>query len=197
MGKVRAIYLMPGEFKPWWAYSEEDRQDRATKLGRGKSVFMKVGKVTVYITKVGTDWVIWAANKGVLIYEVQIKHPQFKSGKIVMQVPYQCSVWRDEEFAETTQIPKKVFWEIYKDKKIIVSDIEQSADGRRFWQHRVVDALQMGLNVYLCKHSHTHPDRRILVSLVKLRKEADLNMAYSKDVEKGSSSFLAISGFPL
>lgn len=70
------------------------------------------------------------------------------NGKIGDYV-WQSLVWRDFTIRYLSTIPQKMFFKYLLPKfGCILTDSEQSWDGRRFWALRISDAFTMNLNVY-------------------------------------------------
>lgn len=69
---------------------------------------------------------------------------QFKA-KVVTQI----AVWRNYNYAESRAFPAYIFFRMLLPKYgVVMSDSQQTNDGRKFWQSRMLDALHKGLFVY-------------------------------------------------
>lgn len=70
------------------------------------------------------------------------------NGKIGSYV-WQSLVWTNDSFEYTKHYPQKIFFRDLLPKfGNIITDSEQTWDGKRFWVYRIIDAFNMGLNVY-------------------------------------------------
>jgi hypothetical protein len=63
---------------------------------------------------------------------------------------YQGSVWRAEGNVTKLgdQVPKYLFWRLFKGRNNWFSDSIQSLDGKRFWERRIREAKDQGFHVY-------------------------------------------------
>ena len=69
---------------------------------------------------------------------------QFKT-KVVTQI----AVWRNYNYAESRSFPAYIFFKMLLPKYgVVMSDSQQTNDGRKFWQSRMLDALHKGLSLY-------------------------------------------------
>ena len=65
------------------------------------------------------------------------------------KVVTQIAVWRNYDVYDTRQFPAYIFFKMLVPKYgTVMSDSQQTKDGRRFWQSRMGDALHKGLYVY-------------------------------------------------
>lgn len=81
-----------------------------------------------------------------LAYWVKLADNQVFGVKGITQI----GVWRDSASTRTKDLAKHVLFNvILPEFKVIITDAQQTADGRHFWILRVDDALASGLNVYL------------------------------------------------
>lgn len=105
----------------------------------------------------------------------------------------QFLVWADRNFSRSRGLATKVFFDfLLKKHKIIVSDYEQTLDGKRFWQNRIGDAFDRNLHVYLLdsRHNKVH----------KIKDEVDLDTNYTqhwREDKLGKFYRFAISESPL
>jgi hypothetical protein len=61
----------------------------------------------------------------------------------------QVMVWRDSQVFQTRGLTEFVFFECLLPKyRSIITDSQQTEDGQRFWDNRILDALRMDLWVY-------------------------------------------------
>lgn len=84
---------------------------------------------------------------GTLVYFVKCE---------IVDVPYvgktvtQVALWRDQKFASTQGITKKIFFDqLLKEWPIIMSDEAQTERGRDFWVSRMATAAEKGLRIGL------------------------------------------------
>jgi hypothetical protein len=62
----------------------------------------------------------------------------------------QVLVWRNSSNPAATGFAYKVFWKyLFAKYRVLVSDSQQSEQGRAFWQYQIHDALKNGLTVEL------------------------------------------------
>lgn len=62
---------------------------------------------------------------------------------------WQSLVWTNPKYAYLSGLPQKIFFEQLLPKfGTIITDSEQTWDGKRFWKLRLRDAFDLGLNVY-------------------------------------------------
>lgn len=81
---------------------------------------------------------------------------QFKLGKNIKlgQYVWQASVWRNLSVPNTLGWPEKIFFEyLLPTYHVIITDSQQSFDGRKFWMNRIANAFNRNLNVYYCDFS--------------------------------------------
>lgn len=58
-------------------------------------------------------------------------------------------VWADPSNEdELVGLPKKVFNNLLQEYAIIISDSEQTPDGKRFWERRILQSMNSGFFVY-------------------------------------------------
>lgn len=81
-----------------------------------------------------------------IVYAVDI---QLSDKKIAQQSCSQVMVWSDPLEEELTiGLPKKVFNSLLDEHIIMISDDEQTEDGKRFWERRIVQAIRDQHHVY-------------------------------------------------
>ena len=70
------------------------------------------------------------------------------NGKLGRYV-WQSLVWTDVEAIYIKHLAARIFWtKLFPKFDFILTDSEQTWDGRRFWQYRIGDAFDKGLKVY-------------------------------------------------
>ncbi len=197
--RTTAIYLDQDTHKPFWSYdtSGDDEADRFNKLTKTKTrkPVANLHNVDIWKSTLPQGEVFWAAKDKKLIYEADVKFPTMTLNGQQHKVPYQSSVWRDQEHPETAGIPSTVFWQLFLTctAKMIASDIKQSREGKAFWQYRVKEAFARNLNVTICVlGDHSTPGSRRVVRTVPVGAMKDLRNAYSTDYGRGTQSFLLI-----
>ncbi|WP_375321606.1 hypothetical protein [Aliivibrio logei] len=81
-----------------------------------------------------------------IIYAVNI---ELSDKKIGQRSCTQVMVWSDPVEEELTiGLPKKVFSALLEEYVIMISDEEQTNDGKRFWERRLIQSLKNGHFVY-------------------------------------------------
>lgn len=195
--KETGIYLSSREHKPFWSTSEEDieRRKRRLKNTRPEELFSFHGLTVSRTILSPRNHIYWAELDDELVYEADVKIIQLVSNGRTFRVPYQSSVWRDSRHPETAGLPTHVFWEIYNESpnKMLASDLEQSREGRAFWQYRVKEALSKGMKVSINYMSEDGDEGfRDVVRIDYVRALSDLRNAYSTDYATGTESFLLI-----
>jgi hypothetical protein len=200
---ITAIYLRTTEHKPFWSVDKtgDDEHDRYKNLKRtaSSSPVLTHHNVEVFKSKLYGGEVFWAHKDEHLIYESDVKFPTVVLNSTQGKVPYQASVWRSHDHPETAGIPALVFWKLFESSPLsmIASDVEQSREGRAFWQYRVKEALAKGLQVCICLLGDSSSEhRRKVTATLPVRELKDLKQAYSTDQGKGLSSFLLIRSKP-
>lgn len=196
--KETGIYLTSGEHRPFWSYDASDIERRRRRLqnSRPEKLFEK-NELEVFLSTLSpTNMVYWAEVEGELVYEADIKVANLKDEKgRSLRMPFQSSVWRDVSHPETVGVPAQVFWHCFDNSshKIIGSDLEQTREGKAFWQYRVAEALQRGREVSINHISEdSQPARRRVERRQGVLRLSDLKSAYSKDPATGPLSFLLI-----
>jgi hypothetical protein len=87
-------------------------------------------------------------------FTVKEEDDEFSADKIDDLIPtyvYQSLVWTNPILHELylSGIPKKVFFEyLLPEFHIVITDSCQTWYGKRFWQYRITNAIEMGLNIY-------------------------------------------------
>ncbi len=107
--------------------------------------FFRAGKDTE-----GTIAVVSKATARLTFVVDYVVHSLVGLPNVVTQV----KIWRDAEGDVPVSVTKNTFFEILlKKHKTIVSDSEQTPDGRGFWISRISEASQSGLKVGLYRES--------------------------------------------
>lgn len=86
---------------------------------------------------------------------------------------YQGSVWRADgcTLIIGMDLPKGLFWKLFKGNQNWFSDAGQSKDGKRFWERRISEAIERGHLVYAV---HFNETREIEVDkIVQITNETD------------------------
>lgn len=72
------------------------------------------------------------------------------ASKTIGHFVYQSLVWVDDTVMYTKHLASNMFWyELFTNYESIITNSEQTWDGKRFWLNRIRDAFGNGLNVYL------------------------------------------------
>lgn len=114
--------------------------------------------------------------------------PHFKS-----KVATQVAIWRNYGVADSRAFPTYIFFKMLLPKYgIMMSDSQQTNDGRKFWQSRMLDAMHKGLYVYTFDQM-TRALRRLQSSYDL---DSNANYLWSKDPKQRTRRAL-ISQTPL
>ena len=106
----------------------------------------------------------------------------------------QRALWRDSMSNLASGLPSKVFFDVLlHDYKLVISDCQQTPDGRRFWQLRLLEALKKGCFCYFLNATGPRSMRRILKSETNFEKAGKI---WGED-PKFKSHWLLISTEPL
>lgn len=83
-----------------------------------------------------------------------MKYEVKNNGKLG-QFVWQSLVWSDPIASYISGIPKKMFFDYLLPKfGTVITDSQQTWDGKRFWKLRITEAFEKGLNVYFCNFAN-------------------------------------------
>lgn len=122
----------------------------------------KCGEEQIKIRLVFGDEIIYAVNLNILDGVVNGKHCT------------QVMVWRsvnDDHEDVLTGFARKMFEHFVEEYVVIVSDDEQTTDGRRFWQTRILNALRKGAFVYFTDMNELDDDKINIIHHVASQEE--------------------------
>lgn len=149
--KLDAILTeMPRDIPPIdWHYLNNDERNNAQYIEFSKDPYKKVvDRLTdsAIVYKRGSQYFcLDIEHKRITYY---MKYEVGNNGKIGQYV-WQSLVWINPSAVYIEHYPQKVFFQYLLPKfHSILTDSEQTFDGKRFWTYRIRDALKMNLNVY-------------------------------------------------
>jgi len=122
-----------------------------------------------------------------IVYAVNI---QLSDKKIAQQSCSQVMVWSDPLEEELTiGLPKKVFNSLLDEHIIMISDDEQTDDGKRFWERRIVQAIREPHHVY---YYDSHQLGSSLIDIVSAEEFLDKYepMGWGKDDKHKGKMFI-------
>lgn len=136
----------------WFALNdpEENRKEYVKRL-RGKFQYKKLilkFSETAAIYQHGNEFFCMDAKLQRITY--YMSYEVAKHRKIGNYV-WQSLVWTSAvvHISYLKEIPQKIFWEqLFPKFGTILTDSEQTWQGRRFWEYRIAEALEKKLNVY-------------------------------------------------
>lgn len=138
-----------------WTPEELDNDEQNAELYRQ---LLPIAKHVLY--KIDDNASIYLHNNTLFCLDTSIKRVtyemQFKIGNNIKLGRYvwQASVWRNLSVSNTLGWPEKIFFEyLLPAYHVIVTDSQQSFDGRKFWMNRIANAFVKNLNVYYCDFS--------------------------------------------
>ena len=119
-------------------------------LQSAKDHFGKLGEKQIKIRLVYGDEIIYAVNLNILDGIINGKHCT------------QVLVWRsinDEHEQVLLGFARKMFEHFIEEYVVIVSDDEQTSEGRRFWQARISNAFRKAMFVYFTDLNELDDDK--------------------------------------
>lgn len=196
--KVTSIYLTHRSHQPFWSFDDEDIERRLRRLQNSRpEILFTQNELQVNLSTLSpSNQIYWAEVDNNLVYEADIKIASLKDGGgRIHKMPFQSSVWRDTKHPQTAGIPTDCFWHCFLNSpsKVIGSDLEQTREGRAFWQYRIREALAKGHEVSINRLTETStPVRRVVENREIVTRLKDLTRAYSSDPAEGPLTFLLI-----
>jgi len=106
----------------------------------------------------------------------------------------QMRVWRSPDLAihdegNLTQIPRKIFFDQLNHYDIIISDQQQTDDGKRFWKYRLNESLLLGYEVFFQDLHQSRTHGRIKITSTTALQEY-MAIAWGNDLKHQGKIFL-------
>lgn len=173
----------PADWMPWTADHDNLQKYRSLNDDSRKKLLEQITP-GVALYSLPTRYFILDTENQKLLYLVELKLSHINGMSTISQM----KVWRDYSASETKGIAERVFFDYIAPRAdLVVTDGEQTPDGKRFWMLRIAEAYRRGLPVYLFDYN----DKRIVQAMTFQEFHAMVPAFYGSS-QKYSSKRIAI-----
>ena len=191
--------VMGGTWVPTWALNVADNRTYLKKLKAKypKKFITYMGvkpEQIIYHAVVNKTHEIFFVQSNDLIQYAVVVDTIHTTGKISISTVSQISVWRNRDYPYTVSLPKWFFANVlYPRYDTILSDKEQTHDGKDFWTKRVMEVMDQLFykgeqHIYALKIKDRSADY-FVEEVHRIETLADLEKYYTQEPNEGGKKY--------